>query len=83
MRHRTGPPLGIVAGAEVTGKRKRRVRCPTAGVPAAFPLLSLRLAAPLGPADQRPVAVLVNWLDRPSIGLVDPRGQRVAYNLQD
>jgi hypothetical protein len=42
-----------------------------------------RFAPALGPADQRPVAVLVIWLDPPSIGLLDPRGERTVFNLQD
>jgi hypothetical protein len=42
-----------------------------------------RFAPALGPADQRPVAVLVLWLDPPPISLVDPQGQRVVYNPQD
>jgi hypothetical protein len=41
-----------------------------------------RFAPALGPASQRPVAVLVIWLDPPAIGLVDSTGQRVVYNPQ-
>jgi hypothetical protein len=41
-----------------------------------------RFAPALGPAGQRPVAVLVIWLDPPSIGLIDPRGQRVVNDLR-
>ncbi len=40
-----------------------------------------RFAPALGPPDQRPVAALVIWLDPPSIGLVDARGERVVYDL--
>jgi hypothetical protein len=42
-----------------------------------------RFASALGPAAARPVAVLVIWLDPPTIGLVDPSGQRVIYNPQN
>jgi hypothetical protein len=42
-----------------------------------------RFAPALGPADQRPVAVLVIWLDPPPIHLLDPRGERAVFDLQD
>jgi hypothetical protein len=42
-----------------------------------------RFTSALGPAAVRPVAVLVIWLDPPTIGLVDPSGQRVIYSPQN
>jgi hypothetical protein len=37
----------------------------------------------LGPAGQRPVAVLVIWLDVVSPNVVDAQGRRVVFNTQD
>jgi hypothetical protein len=42
-----------------------------------------RVGPALGPAEQRPVGVLVVWLDPVSPTLIDPQHGRIAYDLQD